>query len=242
MYAAAAVFAAGVVGVGAVSVLSPAWAGPGASGPGPFGPAVTAPVPGHGMHGWGGGTPMGAGGAGTGMSTGMHNGAGMGWASGAGPGAGTGTCPLPTTVPSGTLTEDQQTVLAGMAEEEKLSHDLYQAFADAYDSVLFARIATAESHHLAAVRTLLDRYGITDPTAGKPTGQFTSAEVQAAYDAYLSEGNASLNAALGVGEKVERASITALDEAREGLAAPDVALVYGHLLAGSQHHLTAFSR
>lgn len=227
-YTAAAVLAAGVVGVGAVSVLSPAWAGPG-----PSGPTATATAPGYGMNG-----------AGNGMGMRGGNGAGMGWGGGAGAGMGTGagTCPLSTDVASGTLTVAQKATLAAMAEEEKLAHDLYQAFAGTYDAVVFDRIATAEARHLATVRTLLDRYGITDPTAGKTAGQFASPGVQDTYDKYLGEGNASLTAALGVGEKVERADIAVLDKAQDGLDAPDVELVYRHLLAASQHHLAAFTR
>lgn len=51
-----------------------------------------------------------------------------------------------------------------MAEEEKLAHDLYTAFADRYEVRIFGRIAAAETNHLTAVRTLLDRYDVTDPT------------------------------------------------------------------------------
>jgi hypothetical protein len=213
-YAAAAVVAASALGVGAVSVLSPAWAGLG-----PNGPVATATAPGFGMHG-------------AGPAAGMGRGSGMG----------DGTCLYADGVASGTLTAEQKTTLAAMAEKEKLAHDLYQAFAGKYETVVFDRIAAAETRHLAAVRTLLDRYGLADPTAGKTAGQFASADVQAAYDAYLREGNASLTAALGVGQKVERADIAALEEAQDELEAPDVQAVYRHLLAASQHHLAAFSR
>jgi len=224
-YAAAAVLAAGVLGVGAVSVLSPAWAGPGSPGP-----AVTAPTPGYGMDGPGAG--MGPGWDGNGPGAGMR----------AGMGAGGGACLLGTDLASGTLTAAQKTTLAAMAEEEKLAHDLYQAFADKYDAVVFDRIAAAETRHLATVRVLLDRYGITDPTAGKALGQFATADVQGTYGAYVREGNASLDAALGVGEKVERADIAALEKAQDGLDAPDVELAYQHLLVASRHHLAAFTR
>jgi hypothetical protein len=223
-YAAAAVLAAGVIGVGAVSVLSPAWAGAG-----PSGPAATATAPGFGMYG-----------SGNGM--GMHGGNGAGMGSGTSAGMGAGGCLLSTNVASGTLTAAQKTTLAAMAEEEKLAHDLYQSFGDKYDAVVFDRIAAAETRHLAAVRTLLDRYGIADPTAGKEAGQFASPGVQATYDKYVSEGKASLQAALGVGENVEKADIAALDKAQDGLDAPDVELVYQHLLTASQHHLAAFTR
>ncbi|WP_173059470.1 ferritin-like domain-containing protein [Phytohabitans houttuyneae] len=224
-YAATAALAAGVLGAGALSTLSPVWAAPG-----PAGAAVTTPTPGYGPGGPGAG--MGPGWDGNGPGAGMR----------AGMGAGGGACPLGADVASGTLTAAQRTTLAAMAEEEKLAHDLYQVFADQYDAVVFERIAAAETRHLATVRMLLDRYGINDPTVGLALGQFAAADVQATYEAYLRDGNASLSAALGVGEKVERADIAALEKAQDGLAAADVELVYQHLLMASQHHLAAFTR
>ena len=80
-----------------------------------------------------------------------------------------GSCLLGGVAPAkGTLTTRQQSTLAAMAQEEKVAHDLYAAFAGRHDAVTFDRIAAAETQHLTAVRTLLQRYGLPDPTAGKP--------------------------------------------------------------------------
>jgi hypothetical protein len=142
----------------------------------------------------------------------------------------------------GTLTGPQQVTLAAMAQEEKLARDLYAAFADRYPAVIFDRIAAAEVRHLTAVRTLLTRYGVTDPTAGKPAGQFSDPAVQATYTRLLAQGRASQTAALQVGQTVERTDIADLQAALNGLTAPDVKQVYTNLLAASEHHLTAFTR
>jgi hypothetical protein len=153
-----------------------------------------------------------------------------------------GSCLSPSTsVPSGILSEQQKATLAGMAQEEKLAGDLYQAFADRYPTVIFDRIAAAEHQHLDAVRTLLTRYGLSDPTAGKPAGQFSDATVQATYDRLLTEGSANQSAALSVGQQVERTDIADLQQALNGLDAADVTQVYQHLLAASRQHLTAFT-
>lgn len=161
---------------------------------------------------------------------------------GMGQGLRDGSCLSPSTsVPSGTLSEQQKATLAGMAQEEKLAGDLYQAFADKYPSVVFDRIAVAEDQHLDAVRTLLSRYGISDPTAGKPAGQFSDATVQATYDRPLAEGSANQTAAFAVGQQVERTDIADLQQALNGLNAADVTQVYQHLLTASQQHLTAFT-
>ena len=146
------------------------------------------------------------------------------------------------TAAKGTLTVAQKSTLAAMAQEEKLAHDLYAAFAARYDAMIFDRVAIAELQHLTAVRSLLDRYGLADPTAGMPAGQFSDPAVQTRYDQLLARGQASQAAALEVGRQVEQAGIDALRAGLDGLTAPDVRQVYTRLLAASQHHLAAFAR
>ncbi|MEO3859602.1 DUF2202 domain-containing protein [Acrocarpospora sp. B8E8] len=166
------------------------------------------------------------------------------WGPGGGMGGGIGGCYLSdiSTVPSGTLTSAQKTALASMAEEEKLAHDLYTAFAGRYDSPVFNRVATAETQHLAAVRTLLSRYQLADLTAGKAQGKFATAPVQATYDRLLAQGKTSEQAALRVGQTVEKDDIAALKKALTGLDAPDVQRVYTQLLNASRMHQVAFER
>ncbi|MFR0355660.1 DUF2202 domain-containing protein [Streptomyces sediminimaris] len=151
-----------------------------------------------------------------------------------------GNCAATALAPQGTLTAAQKTTLAGMAEEEKLAHDLYTVFAQRYDVRIFQRIAAAETQHLSAVRTLLDRYGITDPTAGKQAGEFTDPAVRATYDRLLRQGEDSLAGALKAGRTVEKDDVAALTGALSGLTAPDTRQVYGNLLDASQRHLAAF--
>src|SRR5664279_2013629 len=98
-------------------------------------------------------------GDGTGMMQGRMNRGGNanGMGSGAtGPGQGAGDCTaLVGQTAQGTLSADQKTRLAGMAEEEKLAHDVYVALAASTGDTRFTRIATAETRHLDAVRALL---------------------------------------------------------------------------------------
>ncbi|AZP14790.1 DUF2202 domain-containing protein [Streptomyces aquilus] len=140
----------------------------------------------------------------------------------------------------GTLTAAQKATLAGMAEEEKLAHDLYTEFSARYDARAFERIAAAESSHLTAVRALLNRYDVTDPTAGEQAGEFTDPAVQATYNRLLKQGEDSLTGALKAGRTVETDDIAVLTQALSGLTAPDTRHVYTHLLAASERHLTAF--
>src|SRR6266545_4238817 len=223
---AAVLVAAGALGLGGLAVAAPAVAGMG-----PFGqPTVAASDPGP---GWRGGNGMGPG-------NGMGMGSGNGMRAGMGTNARDGSCAgLAVTAATGTLTEQQRTTLAAMAQEEKLAHDLYTAFADRYPAVVFDRIAASETRHLTAVRTLLARYGLADPTAGKPAGQFSDPAVPGSYDKLLAQGQANQAAALKVGETVEQTDIADLQAALNGLTAPDVRQVYTTLLTASRHHLTA---
>jgi hypothetical protein len=149
---------------------------------------------------------------------------------------------LPQVVPGGTLTPEQSAALAGMAEEEKVAQDLYAAFAAMYPSPVWDAIGAAESTHLAAIRSLLARYGIADPTAGRAAGSFASPAAGTLYADLLAQGSVSEIAAFGVGRTVELDDIAKLDAARAGLTAPDVLRVYGNLRNGSTHHFAAFSR
>jgi hypothetical protein len=171
----------------------------------------------------------------------MGIGYGMGGSGMMGAGARDGTCPgSAITAAKGTLTERQKATLVAMAQEEKLAYDSYTAFAGTYDAVVFDRIAASESQHLAAVRTLLARYGVADPTAGRPAGQFSDPTVQATYDRLQAQGRAGQAAALQAGVTIEQTDIADLTAALDGLSAPDVTQVYTRLRMASQHHLAAF--
>ncbi len=225
---AAVLVAAGVLGLGRIALAVPAAAG--AAGVGPFARPAPASDPGP---GWRNDNGMGPG-------NGMGMGSGNGMRAGMGTNARDGSCAgLAVTAATGTLTEQQRTTLAAMAQEEKLAHDLYTAFADRYPAVVFDRIAASETRHLTAVRTLLARYGLADPTAGKPAGQFSDPAVPGSYDKLLAQGQANQAAALKVGETVEQTDIADLQAALNGLTAPDVRQVYTTLLTASRHHLTA---
>ena len=134
-------------------------------------PAIAATATGMGNNGTGTGTCTVTGQPATGQPNGSR---GMG---GRGQGMGMGTRGQGTvTAPMGTLTAAQRTELAAMAEEEKVAHDLYVALAAKYPELRqFANIPKAELQHLAAVRTVMARYGIADPTVGYAAGEFKSA-------------------------------------------------------------------
>jgi len=179
---------------------------------------------------------------GTGVGSGLRsgqNGQGIGGQA-RGAGMGTGVHADLTDVASGTLTDSQKSAVAALAEEEKLAHDLYVAFADQYGTRTFTRIANAETQHLAEVRVILERYSITDPTAGREAGTFATAATQDLYNKLLADGSTGVDAASTAARTVESTDVTDLKSAVVGATAPDVLQVYANLLAGSQRHLVAF--
>jgi hypothetical protein len=140
------------------------------------------------------------------------------------------------------LTASEAADLAFMREEEKLAHDVYVLFAEKYELRAFTNIAGSESRHTAAVKQLLDRYGVADPAATTAPGAFTDPELQELYDRLVAHGEDSLSAALSAAIAIEKADIADL-QARLGTTThDDVGSVYANLLRASQNHLRAFER
>ncbi|HEX6247874.1 MAG TPA: DUF2202 domain-containing protein [Nocardioidaceae bacterium] len=242
----AAAVAAGLVGAGAVVTpvvlamnddpepvgAGPRWADDDARGPMGQGNGMAQ------MQGRGQGPGQGSPGQGHGMARGQVMGPGNGQGM-----RGDGDCTqLLEGVDKGTLSDAQQQTVAEQAELEKMTHDLYLVFAEETGDWRFERIAEAESRHLEAVRLLLDRYDVTDPTDGLAQGEFTSDAVQTMYDEYVEEGSESLEAALKVGADHERDDIAALEKFADDVDADDVERVFEHLVDGSEMHLAAFTR
>lgn len=168
---------------------------------------------------------------GDGFGAGPGNGCrgwGGGWRRGAGPA-------------SGDLTGAQERTLQEQAVDEKLAHDLYVALGDETGDARFEHVAWSESRHLAAVRELLDRYRLDDPTDGLGAGELPGA-AQERYDAMLAEGDDSADAALEVAARFERDDIAGLRAAVRGLQAADVTWLYQHLEMQSRMHLAVFTR
>ena len=143
-------------------------------------------------------------------------------------------------IPVSTLTDSEVAGLLQMREEEKLAHDVYATLGEQWGLQIFDNIASSESTHTAAVKTLLDRYGLDDPSAGMALGEFTDPAMQSLYDTLVEQGSESLVAALTVGATIEDLDLADLQALSTDSA--DIALVYANLAKGSRNHLRAFTR
>lgn len=138
------------------------------------------------------------------------------------------------------LASSEADALAFMREEEKLARDVYQALATTWALPVFTNIASSEQTHMDAIKTLLDRYGLPDPAAGKAPGVFTNPDLQNLYTQLLTRGKASLSEALAVGAAIEEIDILDLQKRITATTPADIARVYTQLRQGSSNHLRAF--
>lgn len=146
-------------------------------------------------------------------------------------------------ITKGTLTEQERNGLLLMREEEKLARDVYAGLFDKHGITIFNNISQSEQTHMDAVKSLLDRYSITDPVTDNARGVFSSSVIQNLYTELLSKGEASQNAALLVGAEIEELDIFDLIRLEGEIENnEDIALVYSNLRKGSRNHLRAFSK
>ncbi len=164
---------------------------------------------------------------------------GRGYGHGYGPGNGTG--PI-VTQPAGDLSDEEAEGLLYMREEEKLARDVYLTLGEKWDVQVFENIARSEQMHMDAIATLLERYDLDDPAAGKDVGEFTNPELQTLYEQLVAQGSASLADALKVGGAIEEIDILDLKDYIAKTDNADIQEVYEHLMAGSENHLRAFVR
>jgi hypothetical protein len=140
----------------------------------------------------------------------------------------------------GDLSETEEQGLLYMREEEKLARDVYLVLYERWGVQTFANIARSEATHMAAVKTLLDRYSLGDPVEGKAAGEFSNEELQALYDQLVDQGSQSLVDALRVGAAIEEIDILDLEEYLAQTDKADIQRVYDSLVRGSRNHLRAF--
>lgn len=149
---------------------------------------------------------------------------------------------MPAAVPGATISKDVTKMLTLLVQDEKLARDVYNLAAAKYPDRVFSNIAGSEATHLAAVRRLLKRYGVADPTAGGKAGAFPDRDVQGLYDQLAAQVRSGRDAAVQAGIVVEKADIADLQKLLAMTAPADVKTVMGSLLAASERHLAAFQR
>jgi len=138
------------------------------------------------------------------------------------------------------LSAEEASTLTWMREEEKLARDVYQFLAAKWNLRLFANIADAESQHFTQIGTLLNRYRITDPAAGRVAGEYWDPRIAALYAELTTKGSASIRDAIEVGILIETRDIEDLQGAITAATRTDIKRMYSNLLNASFTHLDTF--
>lgn len=144
--------------------------------------------------------------------------------------------------PKQDVSAEESKELLYMREEEKMAHDFYSLMYEKWGLRPFGNIKEAEARHMQAVKTLLDRYSISDPVTTSEYGVFSSEKIKSLYDNFLRQGNFSAKDALLAAAELEEVDIVDLKKGMKESDNDDIRFVYNNLVRGSENHLRAFVR
>lgn len=142
---------------------------------------------------------------------------------------------------TGALSAQEAAGLKYMREEEKLAHDVYAAMHERWGQQVFGNITSSETRHTTAILSLMTRYGMDDPAAGRAAGEFEDRELQALYHTLISAGSVSRIEGLRAGALIEETDIRDIEVRKAHTDKADILAVYDRLLCGSRNHLRAFN-
>jgi hypothetical protein len=139
-----------------------------------------------------------------------------------------------------TLSPAETAGLLYMREEEKLAHDVYVLSYERWRNRVFANIIDSESEHMAAMKRLLDTYGLADPAQGRGVGSFADPKLQALFDVLAARSAQSVGEALIVGAEIEEIDLIDIEKRKAEADNADIVRTYSNLIEGSKNHLRAF--
>jgi len=142
--------------------------------------------------------------------------------------------------PATSLTISEEEGIIYMREEEKLARDVYIQLYDVWGINTFNNIGNSEQTHMDAIKSLIDRYGLADPSEGLGVGEFTNPQLQKLHDDLIEQGSKSEIDALKVGAAIEEIDILDIEKYVQQTNKQDIEIVYENLLKGSRNHLRSF--
>ncbi len=148
--------------------------------------------------------------------------------------------PCLTNLPVEALSDEEESGILFMREEEKLARDVYLYFYELYPLPVFTNISKSEQRHTDAIKNLIDRYELKDPVAEDIPGVFIDKKLQSLYDELIKSGSVDRVSALKAGALIEETDILDLEELSKSVDNQDITMVYKNLLRGSHNHLKAF--
>ena len=150
--------------------------------------------------------------------------------------------PLSSTVlmPSQSLSEEEESAILKMREEEKLARDVYLTLRDKWGLLVFDNIAQSEQNHMDMMKDLIQKYDLADPVVDDTVGKFTQSTFTSLYQQLTSTGSQSIIDALKVGATIEDLDIYDLNHELELTDNLDIQNVFKNLRNGSYNHMRSF--
>jgi hypothetical protein len=139
------------------------------------------------------------------------------------------------------LTAEEVPGVVSLVEEEKLARDVYRALSEQWEDEMFGNIAESEQSHMDALIGVLERAGVSDPTAGYSDGEFATAAVRELYVQFTAQGGQSLAAARQAAGAIEELDIRDIQTLQAQTGNPELLRVLENLRQGSIRHLRAYS-
>lgn len=140
----------------------------------------------------------------------------------------------------GQLTEPEVKAILYLRESEKLARDVLLAFDEQWNADVFGRVAASEETHTEAIKALIDRYKLWDPSSVTWDGYYTNEALLALNRQLVRQGGRSRGEALKVGVTIEEISILDLREYLAETDDEDLQMVYENLRRASRNHLRVF--
>jgi len=145
-------------------------------------------------------------------------------------------------MPSEDLSQDEKDSILFMREEEKLARDVYLTLAEKHNVQVFKNISNSEQTHMDTMKTLIDKYNLTDSVKSDTRGEFTNSELAKLYKDLVSKGSQNQIEALKVGATIEDLDISDLNKRLSNNNNQDIKLAFEKLRFGSENHIRAFVR
>ncbi len=152
------------------------------------------------------------------------------------------SCYYAVDLPKQEVSASEEKELLYMIEEEKMARDFYVSMYEKWGLRPFGNIKNAEQKHMDAIESMLDKYGLSNPTKDAATGEFKNEKIKSLYLALLGQGNKSALDALKAAAEIEEVDIKDLMDAIKNTDNKDLAIVYNNLQRASENHLRAFTR
>ncbi len=134
-------------------------------------------------------------------------------------------------MPKANLTQKEKMSIQTMMEYEKMVRDVYAMMYQQWQTKAFENMGKKASAEMAAMKLLLERYGINNPvTDPSKAGDFQNQSLQKTFEQMVENGNKSLIDAIKTCAELEEMNLMKIENALENANSDDLKTVYSTML------------